>query len=272
VRNTSLEARDDVRFTIGPKRKAWDLNPHPREGARISGAARQTVSGYLPYEHVCIWSRTSLELLQTVVRRALYPGSLGASYSRRQPSFPFLAPNPAETMDMTRSQYGILGILLGTTAVAVSFGLGKWLPSVGPRTCLYAWITLQYLHVLLAGYAFANGMTRPGFRQYGALRASCAVMLFPLATLILFSIAFVIGGYLNGGGLAGDSGRGLLVLWFLAWPLLFLGNAVAWLIAVISVVLPPYPPRQWASMVARLVAVLVATFACYTTVTYFPDP
>ena len=30
------------------KRKAWDLNPHLREVARISSAARQTVSGYLP--------------------------------------------------------------------------------------------------------------------------------------------------------------------------------------------------------------------------------
>ena len=31
------------------KRKAWDLNPHPREGARFSKPARPTVSGYLPY-------------------------------------------------------------------------------------------------------------------------------------------------------------------------------------------------------------------------------
>ena len=30
------------------KRKAWDLNPYLREEARISSAARQTVSGYLP--------------------------------------------------------------------------------------------------------------------------------------------------------------------------------------------------------------------------------
>ncbi len=38
----------------GRKRKAWDLNPYPREEARISSAARQTVSGYLPY--VCQWT------------------------------------------------------------------------------------------------------------------------------------------------------------------------------------------------------------------------
>ena len=51
TRNTSLEARDDFRFTIEPsKRKAWDSNPHARKGTRISSAVRPTVSGYLPFE------------------------------------------------------------------------------------------------------------------------------------------------------------------------------------------------------------------------------
>ena len=31
------------------KRKAWDSNPHAREGTRISSAVRPTVSGYLPF-------------------------------------------------------------------------------------------------------------------------------------------------------------------------------------------------------------------------------
>jgi hypothetical protein len=34
------------------KRKAWDLNPHPREGARFSKPARPTLSDYLPNEIV----------------------------------------------------------------------------------------------------------------------------------------------------------------------------------------------------------------------------
>jgi hypothetical protein len=47
-----------IRFTIGPcKRKAWDSNPHPRQGARISSAARQAVSGYLPN---CQWTHPEL--------------------------------------------------------------------------------------------------------------------------------------------------------------------------------------------------------------------
>ena len=56
--NFSLEARDDVRFTIEPccvrqsveptERKAWELNPHNYDVALFSKQARRTVSGYLP--------------------------------------------------------------------------------------------------------------------------------------------------------------------------------------------------------------------------------
>ena len=51
TRNFWLEARDDVRFTIEPfanKRKARESNPHHPKVARVSSAARQTVSGCLP--------------------------------------------------------------------------------------------------------------------------------------------------------------------------------------------------------------------------------
>ena len=54
----SLEARDDVRFTIEPcrlrqsveptERKARELNPHNFYVALFSKQARQTISGYLP--------------------------------------------------------------------------------------------------------------------------------------------------------------------------------------------------------------------------------
>ena len=57
--NFSLEARDDIRFTIEPcslrqlveptERKAWELNPHNYYVALFSKQARRTVSGYLPY-------------------------------------------------------------------------------------------------------------------------------------------------------------------------------------------------------------------------------
>ena len=57
--NFSLEARDDVRFTIEPcslrqlieptERKARESNPHNYYVALFSKQARRTVSGYLPY-------------------------------------------------------------------------------------------------------------------------------------------------------------------------------------------------------------------------------
>ena len=55
TRNSSLEARHDIRFTIEPltfgnsERKAWDLNPHDPKVARFSKPARRAVSGYLPF-------------------------------------------------------------------------------------------------------------------------------------------------------------------------------------------------------------------------------
>lgn len=51
TRNFWLEARGDFRFTIEPfanKRKARESNPHHPKVARVSSAARQTVSGCLP--------------------------------------------------------------------------------------------------------------------------------------------------------------------------------------------------------------------------------
>ena len=57
--NFSLEARDDIRFTIEPcclqqlieptERKARESNPHNFYVALFSKQARRTVSGYLPY-------------------------------------------------------------------------------------------------------------------------------------------------------------------------------------------------------------------------------
>ena len=47
------------------KRKAWDLNPHPREGARFSKPARLTISDYLPYSSGPPGNRTPIAWVQT---------------------------------------------------------------------------------------------------------------------------------------------------------------------------------------------------------------
>ena len=67
--NFSLEARDDIRFTIElcnlrqsvepMERKAWELNPHNCSVALFSKQARQTVSGYLPNQASGVRLQTS---------------------------------------------------------------------------------------------------------------------------------------------------------------------------------------------------------------------
>src|SRR5206468_11563348 len=63
-RNSALEPQHDFRFTIEPKRKAWDLNPHGGEAARFSKPARRAVSGYLPYSVDRPGNRTPIPWLQ----------------------------------------------------------------------------------------------------------------------------------------------------------------------------------------------------------------
>src|SRR5262249_50594185 len=48
TRNTSIEARDDFHFTIRAQAEGVGFEPTFHEGARVSSAARPTVSGYLP--------------------------------------------------------------------------------------------------------------------------------------------------------------------------------------------------------------------------------
>ena len=49
TRNPSVEARDDFHFTIGAKAEGKGFEPSSLDENRVSGAARSTVSGYLPY-------------------------------------------------------------------------------------------------------------------------------------------------------------------------------------------------------------------------------
>ena len=100
---------------------------------------------------------------------------------------------------------------------------------------------------------------------------SVVASVLPLVTLLLFLRVFVIGGSSNVAQLAGESGLDLWSLWFHAWPLLFFGNPVAFMVALVAALLPPYPPRRWQSFASRACAVVAASFAWYTVVTFFPD-
>ncbi|MGA2062754.1 MAG: hypothetical protein ABSG67_19965 [Thermoguttaceae bacterium] len=172
---------------------------------------------------------------------------------------------------MKRTQYGLIGIFIGITAVAASFSLGKCLPLAGPWTFLWAWIILHVLHAALALAAFIYPPAFAKQRRVGTLAASTFITFMPLITLIFFIKVFVIGQSSNVVQIAGESGYALWELWAGTWPLLLIGNAIAWLVALVATVFPPYPPRYWTSASARFLSVLLVTFAWYTITTYFPD-
>jgi hypothetical protein len=172
---------------------------------------------------------------------------------------------------MKWTQYGLIGIFIGITAVAASISLGKCLPLAGPWTFVWAWIILHILHAALAAAAFICPPVIAEPRRVGALAASTLITFMPLITLFFFIKVFVIGQSSNVVQIAGESGYALWALWAHMWPLLLIGNAIAWLVALVATILPPYPPRYWISAIARFLSVLLVTFAWYTVTTYFPD-
>ena len=172
---------------------------------------------------------------------------------------------------MTNLQYGLIGVFIGTTAVAASLSLAKCLPLAGPWTFLELWIAFHVLHAALAAHAFICRPHAAEPKRLGVLTASVLATFVPLVTLVLFVHVFVIGHSSNVAQIAGESGYELWQLWFHSWPLLLFGNGIAWLAAVIATVLPPYPPRYLTSLGTRFLTVLLVTFAWYTVTTYFPD-
>jgi hypothetical protein len=119
---------------------------------------------------------------------------------------------------------------------------------MNPWMFLFLWVGSQALQLTLAVLAVCQ---RPDARL-GALVASGAASVLPLITLVLFLRVFVIGGSSNVAQLAGESGFDLWSLWFHAWPLLFFGNPLAFLVAVTAALLPPYPPSRWPSFASRV--------------------
>ncbi len=172
---------------------------------------------------------------------------------------------------MKRLQYGLIGLFIGVTAVAASFSLGKCLPLAGPWTFLWSWIVLHIIHAVLAAAVYICPPSVAEPRRFGTLTASTIVTLLPLITLFLFVQVFVIGHSSNVRECAGESGFALWGLWMSSWPLLLICNAVAWPVAVISTILPPYSFRSWMSIGARFLSVMLTTFSWYTLTTYFPD-
>ena len=110
-----------------------------------------------------------------------------------------------------------------------------------------------------------------GIRRHGALVPSAMASVLPLMTVLLFIRVFVIGRSSNVAQFAGDSGFDLWRLWFHAWPLLFFGNPLAFLVAVVGLLRRPHPPTHWQSFASRACCLIAAGCAWYIVVSYSPD-
>lgn len=111
----------------------------------------------------------------------------------------------------------------------------------------------------------------PNTARTMSLCIATAAGVMPLATLVLFTIVFVVGQSSNVAQMAGDQGFDYWGLWFDAWPILLLGSFGSMIAAVIPIALPPYRARfvaAWALPLAALVAAFAATAIAAR---YFPD-
>jgi len=142
---------------------------------------------------------------------------------------------------------------------------------MNPWLFLGLWIGSHAMQLAFGATALRKQQAGPEPKRLGSLSVSFYGSILPWITLILFIVVFVIGGSSNVRQLAGKSGYELWSLWCGMWPLLFVGNPVAFLVLAITAMFPPYPPRYWQSFVARLCGVVGAGVAWYMTVTFFPD-
>ncbi len=142
---------------------------------------------------------------------------------------------------------------------------------MAPWMFLILWVGSQALQLTFAVLAVRQKTDSSGHKELGSLIVSAVASVPPALTLLLFLRVFVIGGSSNVAQLAGESGFDLWRLWFHVWPVLFFGNPLAFAVALVAALLPPYPPGRWQSFASRVCAVIAASFAWYTVVTFFPD-
>lgn len=142
---------------------------------------------------------------------------------------------------------------------------------MNPWLFISLWVIAQALQLILWFFGWRQ---RPDFhrpRRVTTLNVSGMACLVPFVTLLLFLLVFVVGGSSNVAQIAGEGGRSLWSLWFRMWPLLYMGNPVAFVVCLIAMLLPPYPPGYWYSIGSRACGVIASAFAWYVVVQCFPD-
>lgn len=132
---------------------------------------------------------------------------------------------------------------------------------------LVFWVSSQVLQLVFGVLAIQTSEQK----RLSSLKVSALASILPMFTLLLFITVFVIGGSSNVAQLAGEEGQDPWTLWAIAWPLLFIGNPVAFFVVLVAAFCPPYSPTHWKSLVSRVSAVFAASFAWYVSAMLFPD-
>jgi len=107
-------------------------------------------------------------------------------------------------------------------------------------------------------------------------RTSIALVLSSIAVLVSgLALAFIIRVfYIGGASNVAQMSVGAMRLWSLwlhAYFPLLVGCGIALLTSFITVALPPYPPREWHSFMARLSALASASLAGSVVLLLPPD-
>ncbi len=124
------------------------------------------------------------------------------------------------------------------------------------------WIAAMGAHVWFGTFAY---------RQHASISlvvSSCT--LFVSA----FALALIIRLFFGGGSNVAQMSVGamsLWMLWFHAYAPLLNSCGIALLASFITVALPPYPPREWHSFMARLAALASALLAFFVVRLLPPD-
>lgn len=132
---------------------------------------------------------------------------------------------------------------------------------------VHLWVGSQAFQVVLGVWSYSRER-RVIESQFGSLKAAGIAAVVPVITLMLFVRVFVVGGSSNVAQLAGDNGFSLWSLWAGWWPLLFFGNPISFVVALIASICSPY---EWPSLLARWCGIMTAACACHAAFKYFPD-
>lgn len=102
---------------------------------------------------------------------------------------------------------------------------------------------------------------------------SIFLLLFPVLTFLSFTYVFILNNGENTAQFAAgnDSAERMWDLWFKLFLPLLIGNLVCGVVALFSLIWPPYPPRHWKPLIRRVLILLTVALSFYYVMAFAPD-